>query len=146
MKIRELYFVLFEMIHEDNVVSFFYICEEAIRILSKCKDKKYKYLYRSLKAIMSHVKKIEEITFGTYDVTRLYRFRTIYDYLHDRIASFGKIQQVTEECVWISIEMDQDEEIIFSIETEDAAHSNLIVSWLDSVPDEAYHPFSNGNT
>ena len=140
MKIRELYFVLFEMIHEDNVVSTFYIFEEAIRTLCRCKDKKYKYLHRSLKAIMAHAKEIEKLAYGAYDVTRFYSFRTIDDYLHDRITSFGNIQEVTEECVWISIEMDKVAETILDIETEDA-NSNLITAWLDTVPDEAYHPF-----
>ncbi len=68
-------------------------------------------------------------------------FRTIDDYLHDRIVSFKNIQGVAEECVWISIEMDIVEKEFFGIETDDA-NGNVIDAWLETVPDEAYHPVS----
>ena len=139
MKIKEMHFVLFELIHRDNVVSSFYVFEEALKVL--CRSKRYKYLYNNLRAIMAHTKVIEERVFGKYDVRKLYTFRTIDDYLQDRIISFKDIQGVAEECVWISIEMDNVEKEIFGIEADDA-NGNLIDAWLEKVPDEAYHPVS----
>lgn len=141
LKINELYFVLFELIYNDNAVSAFYVIEEALRTLCRCRNQKYKYLYKSLQIIMAHIEKIEEVAFGNYDVNRLYTYRTINDYLHDRSVYFKDIPGITEECVWISIEMDRVGEIVFSIESADNANGNLINAWLDTVPSEAYHPF-----
>lgn len=142
LKINELYFVLFELIHNDNEVSAFYVIEEALKILCRCRNQGYKNLYKSLQIIMAHIEKLEKFAFGNYDVNRLYPYRTINDYLHDRSVYFKDVPEITEECLWISLEMDRVGEIVWGIESADNANGNLINAWLDTVPSEAYHPFA----
>lgn len=143
MKIKEYMAVLFNLIHEDNEVSAFFVFEEAVKVFHKSRNSKHQELAACIDAIIEYVAKIENTIYGSYDVHRLYGYRTVEEYI-DGIskASLAKQQSVDEEIGGLRESVERFSELVWNFGDIDA-NGNEIDAWVvESVPEEAFHPVS----
>jgi len=142
MKTNEYMAVLFDLLHEDNEVSAFFVFEEAVKMLRKSRNSKYQELATCIAAILKYVAQVEKAIYGSYDVHRLYGYRTVEEYL-DEIskASFAKRQSIDEELKALNESVRRFGDLVWRFGDIDA-NGNEIEVWVESVPEEAYHPVS----
>ena len=142
MKNKEYMAVLFDLLHEDNVVSAFFIFEEAVRSLHKGRNMNQQRVAICIAGILKHVAIIERTIYGSYDIHRLYRFRTVAEYI-DEISkvSLTKQQNINEELNELKESVSCFDESVWGHGDIDA-DGNVIDAWVESAPEEAFHPVS----
>ena len=142
MKANEMLMMLIQMMHEDNEVSSFFIIKEAVRVLRRCKGKKYCELICCLETIMTKVELIEKHLYGKCEMQKLYKYRTIYQFLEQiQAVSLDKENYIYEHIEVILDEVKKLDKQLCDI-GDFNANGNAIAAWIDSVPEEAYHSFA----
>lgn len=139
MKIDEYIWLLSEAIREDGDVSLFYILDEMIEFLSKCKSKRKIELLNCLQRSRDIINKMEILVYGNVKPGRLYHLRTLRGFYDECQSNNNRMKQHTLETLYKRVcdEMD-DFEMKYSTEFEVNANGNVIADWLETVPDEAF--------
>lgn|GEM_PF-5325409 len=140
MKANEVLLILVNMIHEDNEVSAFYNIEEAQRVLRRNRSNKYKGLIDCLETISMHSEYIAKEQYEKNELHSIYTYRTIEQFLEQMPCSCD--EEMYEHVEAIRAEVRKLNKLIQDI-GDINANGNEISVWLDSVPEEAYHPFAN---
>ncbi len=140
MKANEVLLMLVYMTNEDNEVSAFYIIEEALRVLRRNRSNKYKGLIDCLETISMHSEYIAQKQYEKNELHSIYKYRTIAQFLEQMSCSCD--EEMYEHVEAIRAEVRKLNKLIQDI-GDINANGNEISAWLDTVPEEAYHPFAN---
>ena len=140
MKIKEYLAVLFDVAHGDNDVSAFYILNESLEALRKCKQAKKKELASCVEEILKYVSSIEKSLNGNGDVHRLDGYRTISEYI-DAVSAVDECMHIESDIEELREKVKRFDELIMDL-GDINANGDEIAKWMKTVPDAAYHPVS----
>lgn len=141
MKIDEYIWVMCEAIDNDGDVSIFFILDEMIKFLSRCRVKEKVDMLKCLQRCHSIIDEIEQLIYGDVKHGRLYQFRTMDDFYNECQIINNQMKLATLDDLYRRACKELDDfYMIYSNEFNVNANGNVIDEWLKTVPDEAYHP------
>lgn len=139
MKIDEYIWVMCDSIREDGDVSLFFILDEMINYLSRCKSKKKNDMLKCLQRCRAIFDEMEQLLYGEVEHGRLYQFGTLRSFYNECRDDNNQMRQTTLDELYRRARKELgDFEMIYSAEFNVNANGNEINKWLTTVPDEAF--------